>query len=366
MKYLVSLVFIVSCSFTAVIAQFRTLQSIPDLSPKCIIAQSVGITQIKIEYYSPSVRGRKIFGGEVPYNEGKPFPWRAGANENTVISFSDDVQVEGNALKAGSYGIHMIPAEDEWVVIFSTNATSFGNAGAFHMYNQAEDALRVKVKPQEIEFQETLNYDLMNRTDSTVQVALRWEKTSIPFTIEVDVKNVVLAHLKAELRGTAGLAWEGWNAAAQYCLRQNFELEEGLQFVNRSISGGWDAQPTFENLATKTQLLLKLERKEEAAKVMAETEKYLVVANNWDVVNLALIAHEFELSDACLDMLESNLVNNKDFWGAHYGMAVFYNRTGDKKKALKYAITAKEICENDRAKNWIAGQITKVENGENI
>ena len=233
------------------------------------------------------------------------------------------------------------------------------------MYNPAEDALRIKATPEKYEFRETLSYDFVNRTDSTVQVAIRWEETSVPFTIAIDVEDVVLKRMKEELRGTAGLAWEGWNAAAEYCLQHQL-YEQGLEFANRSISGGWDAQPTFDNLGTKAQLLMAMNKLEEAKEVIAETKKYIVVSNNWDVVHLALSAHHFKLSDVCEELLLENIKHRNDFWGAHYGLAVYYNRTGKSKKAISSVSNALEICEAEGTKTWLEGQVKKVKAGEHI
>lgn len=346
-------------------AQFRSLKSIPDRSPKAFSMQTVGITEIAVGYYSPAAKGRKVFGGMVPYNEGKPFPWRAGANENTTISFSDDVLVEGEPLKAGKYGIHIIPAESEWIIIFSNNSSSFGNAGSFHMYDPKEDALRIKATPEKHAFQETLSYDFINRTDSTVQVALRWEETSVPFTIAIDVENVVLKRMEEELRGTAGLAWEGWNAAAVYCLERKL-YEKGLEFVNRSIAGGWDAQPTFTNLSTKAELLLALDRKDEAKEVITDAEKYVVATDNWDVLHLALTANHYKLPAICERMLEENKKHHGDYWGAHYGMAVYYNRIDKSKKALEAMNNALATCDDERTKQWLKTQNEKVKSGQQI
>src|SRR5438067_5459386 len=127
------------------VAQSVTL-NIPRASQHAVLMQRVGITDITLNYHRPLVGGRKIWGNVVPYGQ----VWRAGANENTTIAFTDPVTVEGKSLDKGTYGLHMIPAENEWTIIFSKNSTAWGS----FTYNPAEDALRVAVRPQAGEMHE--------------------------------------------------------------------------------------------------------------------------------------------------------------------------------------------------------------------
>src|SRR5215470_10868580 len=139
------------CAFAPVTPAQSALLDLPRDSQHAQITQKIGITNITINYHRPLAKGRKVFGGLEPYGK----VWRAGANENTTIEFSDPVAVEGNPLAKGTYGLHMIPGEQEWTVIFSKAATSWGS----FTYDQKEDALRVAVKPQPSEFHEALTYD---------------------------------------------------------------------------------------------------------------------------------------------------------------------------------------------------------------
>lgn len=154
------------------------------------VMQRLGIdTDITIVYSRPGVKGRTIWGELVPYglapgnkySEEKPYPWRAGANENTTIEFSQDVLVEGNKLPAGKYGIHMIPSEKDWVIIFSKNNSAWGSFA----YNQEEDALRVTVTPTEAPHQEWLIFGFDNLAGTSATAFLHWEKVKVPFKIEL-------------------------------------------------------------------------------------------------------------------------------------------------------------------------------------
>ena len=159
-------------------------------SLKASVLQRLGIdTDITIEYSRPGVKGRKIWGELVPYglapgnkySKNKPYPWRAGANENTTIELSKDVLIEGNKLPAGKYGIHMIPSEKDWIIIFSKN----NSAGGSFSYNQEEDALRVTVTSVEALHQEWMMFGFDNLAGTSATAFLHWEKVKVPFKIEL-------------------------------------------------------------------------------------------------------------------------------------------------------------------------------------
>ena len=159
-------------------------------SLKASVMQVLGVdTAITITYSRPGVKGRKIWGELVPYglapgnrySKDQPFPWRAGANENTTIEFNKDILVEGNKLSAGKYGIHMIPSENDWVIIFSKNNSAWGS----YQYNQEEDALRVTVTPVEATHREWLVYSFGKLAGTSAMAYLHWEKLIVPFKIEL-------------------------------------------------------------------------------------------------------------------------------------------------------------------------------------
>ena len=160
-------------------------------SQKSSVTQYVGVdTQITINYSRPAVKGRVVWGNLVPYGlgtseryaDGKPFPWRAGANENTTIELNNDVKIEGSALPAGKYSIHMIPSKTDWIIIFNKNNNQWGSFS----YDESADALRVTVSPVEAPFEELLTYRFGNITDNSVVGFLHWEKLKIPFQITLN------------------------------------------------------------------------------------------------------------------------------------------------------------------------------------
>jgi hypothetical protein len=150
------------------------------LSPKAMVEQTVGFTEITIDYSRPGVKGRKIWGGLVPYN----VVWRAGANEATKITFSTDVKIDGKKLKAGSYGFFAIPGQKTWILIFNKVANQWG---AFE-YNDVEDALRIEVTPMQNNcWQEWLAYTISKSSENKAVVMLEWEKLKVPFNVEVEI-----------------------------------------------------------------------------------------------------------------------------------------------------------------------------------
>ena len=225
----------------------------PRASPHATVTQTVGLTELSVDYHRPAVGGRTVWGSLVPYGE----VWRAGANENTVFETSTAITVEGEALPAGRYGLHMIPTDGDWTVIFSEMASAWGS----FTYDPAEDALRVTVTPRDGALQERLSFRFDAPTDTTVTLVLGWDRLDVPVAITVDTPQVVLASMERELRGMAGFFWEGWHQIAAYALDQGLRLDDALGWAERSI----DRTPTFANLMTRASLLDAHGRADEAA-----------------------------------------------------------------------------------------------------
>ena len=242
-------------------AQFLDL---PRPSQHAVVTQRIGLTDVTVNYSRPLVNGRKVFGGLVPYGE----VWRAGANENTTIEFSDPVSIEGQPVPKGTYGLHMIPGENEWTVILSKNSSSWGS----FTYDQKEDALRVKVKPQAGEMREALAYEFDAVTPDSATATLHWDRVAVPFKIALDQKEIVPAKLKAQLRGVSQYTWEGWQEAADQLLAYKINLPDALEYATRSIQ----VEKRFDNLMSKANVLDAMDRKNESAPVRAEA---LAMAN---------------------------------------------------------------------------------------
>ena len=234
-------------------ASVRADLTLPDVSQHAVTKQRVGLTDVKITYHRPLVNGRKIWGGLVPLGE----VWRAGANENTTIEFGDAVSVEGQPLAKGTYGLHMIPTADTWTVIFSKMATAWGS----YTYSQAEDALRVTVKPRPNEMEEALEYEFEDLKADSATVTLKWEKIAVPFKIAVS-DETTFANIAGQMRGRAQYEWDSCNQAANFCLTKKIHLDEALKWVNLSIQN----EERFENLATKADLFKAMNKPDDAKK----------------------------------------------------------------------------------------------------
>jgi DUF2911 family protein len=239
----------------ALIATARADLDLPDVSQLAVIKQRVGLTDITINYHRPLVNGRKIWGGLVPLGE----VWRAGANENTTIEFSDPVLVEGKPLAKGIYGLHMIPTADSWTVIFSKMSSAWGS----YTYKKEEDALRVEVKPHPTEMEEALEYEFEELKPDSATVTMKWEKLAVPFNVTINDAEATMTNIRNQMRGRAQYEWESLNSAAQFCLNKKINLEDGLKWADASIQN----EERFENLTTKADLLKAMNKADEAKKV---------------------------------------------------------------------------------------------------
>lgn len=307
---------------------------------KALLSERIGLTDITIHYDRPGVKGRegKIWGQLVAFGftdpgfgTSKAAPWRAGANENTTIEFSTDVKVEGKNLYAGKYGFHIAADTGECILIFSKNSTSWGS----YFYDEKEDALRVKVKPEVMSSSvEWLKYEFFDQTENSSVIALLWEKWKIPFKVEVDYIKTQLETFRRELRSNKGFTWKAWQQAAQFCATANTNLEEGLGWADNSISTPFIGEKNFVTLSTKAQLLNKLNRNAEAEAVMKEA---LPLGKADEVHGYArqLLAQKRN-KDAFM-AFKINYDKNPDNFTANVGMARGYSAMGDYKKALLQA-----------------------------
>ena len=233
----------------------------PRPSPDATVVQFVGVTEISIDYSSPGVKGRKIWGELVPYGE----VWRTGATEVTSITFSDVVKVNGNVLAAGIYGIHIIPGETEWEIIFSKDTEVDGSS----TYDKSKDALRLKVKPEEHHFMERMTFLFTDVTENTVNVNLVWENLKVSFGVEVTTADLTLGKAREIL------SWVPSFQAAQYCLQNDINLEEAMKWIEASTL----FSEVYWNMRIKAQLQHKLGMKDDA---IATMEKAIELGSKMD------------------------------------------------------------------------------------
>jgi DUF2911 family protein len=296
------------------------LMNLPRPSQHSVLMQRVGITDITVNYSRPLVNGRKIWGNLVPYGQ----VWRAGANENTTVKFPDPVTIEGQSLPAGTYGLHMIPTENDWTVIFSKAYTSWGS----FTYKQEEDALRVTVKPQATDMHEALTYDFDDVKPDAAVLTMRWEKIAVPVHIGVNTHEVVANNLRSQLRGLPQYTWDGWDDSANYLLAEKYDYDDALKYANKSL----EVETRYENLLTKSKALDALGKKDEAE---ATRKQALAKAN---AVQMHLYARGLQgegKQNEAFEVFKENAKKNPDSWIVHVGLCRMYSAQGDFPSATK-------------------------------
>ncbi|MBC7947986.1 MAG: DUF2911 domain-containing protein, partial [Chitinophagaceae bacterium] len=276
MKSLIFLSIIFALAAIPSHSQIVPLTAEPDGgNKKATISEQIGIVKVAIAYSRPGVRGRegRIWNTPVAHygfqdlghGTSNAAPWRAGANENTTMSFSHPVRVEGKELPAGTYGFFIALGEKESTLIFSKVSVSWGS----FYYDSTQDALRVVVSNEALEKNvEWLRYDFADQTTDGVVIALSWEKKRIPFRVQADTKALQMASFRNELRSTR--SFYDFIQAANYCIANNIELEQALAWMDRAIYFRIMGVKNFQTLSTKAAVLMKMERIEEAKKVMDE------------------------------------------------------------------------------------------------
>jgi hypothetical protein len=323
---------------------------LPLQSQRAEISQRIGITDITINYHRPLVNDRKVWGDLVPYGK----VWRAGANINTTITFSDPVMIEGKPLDKGTYGLHMIPNADEWTIIFSKNSTSWG---AF-TYDEKEDALRVTVKPQAADMHNALTYDFDQLKPDSAVVELEWEKIAVPFRVSVDVHDVVQASLKKQLRNLSQYTWISWDEAANYFLTEKIALDDALTYANKSIEN----EDRYDNEMTKSQVLKALNRKDEAATAQ---KKALSLSTPLQMHQFARQLMGEKRNEEAFVIFRENAQKHPDQWFVHVGLARMYSEQSkfdDATKEMKVALADAP----DNQKTYLDGLEKRLESKQDI
>jgi tetratricopeptide (TPR) repeat protein len=322
-------------------AQFKNgnqtvLLELPRVSQRAVLTQRIGLTDVTITYHRPQSKGRKIFGNLVSYDR----VWRAGANDNTIIEFTHPVTVEGQSLAAGRYGLHMVPGEKEWVVIFSTNSTSWGS----FFYDKKEDALRVTVKPRQITMRETLRYEFDDLMPESAVIS----------------KEITLTALRNQMRHLAGYKSETYYEAAMYCLDNDFNYDEALGWVEQAIASN---EARFENLELKSKLLERLGRTKEAAETHAEALSLATPQQKYMLGDRLL--REGKLDDAERVFTEVSKANPEAFMH-FYGLARIHVKRGNKEAARKSLEQAMEHAPTPQNKAAMKRMLERLANGQTI
>jgi len=227
---------------------------LPRVSPKQSVMQTIGLTDMTIVYSRPAVKGRPIWGTLVPYDK----VWRTGANEATTIAFTDDVEINGQKLAAGTYSLHTIPGHDQWTIIFNKVANQWGS----FTYDEKQDALRVMAKPEKSSFHEWLTFDVPELTPDTAKVAIEWENVAVPFTVHTNTKEKALANVRAALASAKPDDWRTPLNAARFAYDNDVAASERAAWLEKSLS----INQNINNLYAKAMIEAKQGHKAEAIK----------------------------------------------------------------------------------------------------
>ena len=346
------------------------------------VTQWMGPVAVTVHYSSPDVHGPDgadrtghIWGELVPwgiapnpyypgYGTAQTMPWRAGANENTTIRFSHDVEVEGKPLPAGTYGFHLVPGQEEWEVIFSRNATSWGS----FFYDPAEDVLRVKVKPEPAEFREWLTYDFVDRQlDSTV-LALHWEKLRVPIRFAVpDIVDLYVRLIDDETRGRAGGMWQNWFGAAQFLLDRQARPEKALEYARNAASEN-RGQVSFTTLSLLSRALSANGQEAEAETVFAQALAHpAATAGDLHQAGRQLLAAGKK--EKAMEVFQANYDRHAGAWPTEVGMTRGLSAMGRYAEAAEHAkkALAQARERGDRANvTSLEAMIPKLEAGQDV
>lgn len=377
MRSLLLLFGLLTFSFICLSAQSVTLPPSGDNQQSVVVQYMGPLAFVKVRYNSPDVTGPDgksrrgaIWGELVPwgltdlgFGLGNPSPWRAGANQNTTITFSHDMEVQGKPIAAGTYGFHVIPQETgPWTLIFSRDNSSWGS----YFYDASGDALRVEAEPAESDYDEWLTYEFTDRQPDQTTLSLQWEDLALPFTIRVpDMTSLYAENLKQELRGEKGFDHSNYRAAAAFLLQQGEQLDLALEWADRALSMPFVGQKNYQTLSTKAQILEKMGREQEAARLMAEAIAHpsagAMEIHQYGRQLIAAGAHE-----KALEVFTLNHERHSGAWPTNFGMARIYSAMGKYDKAVTFARKAHAQAPDDANRQYLEGLITRLEAGEDI
>jgi Protein of unknown function (DUF2911) len=334
------------------IASAQSDLKLPDVSQAAEVKQRIALTDITVKYHRPLVNGRKIWGALVPYGK----VWRAGANENTTIEFSDPVSVEGKPLDKGTYGLHMIPNPDSCTVIFSKTNTGWGSFS----YDQKEDALRVDVKPRPLtESKEALEFDFEDLKPTSTAVTLKWEKLGVPFTVSINDADQTLQNIRGQMKGAGQFAWQAPDQAAQFCLSKKINLDEALRWADASIQN----EERFENLSTKADILKAMNRPDEAKttwnKALEKAAAPQLYTYGRQLQNQKKGAEAMEIFKEVAKRFPQGVFG-------YLAQARLKSAAGDFAGALNYAKQAQSAAPSEAQKQAIQGLIDRLEAKQDI
>jgi tetratricopeptide (TPR) repeat protein len=302
-------------------------------SPAATVSQTIGISTVSVKYSRPSVKGREVWGALVPYGWnvqgfglGNSAPWRAGANENTVLHLSHDATIEGHQVPAGDYGLFFIVNKDNTgEVILSKEYRSWGS----FFYDPKYDEMRANITVKPGPFTELLTYDFSNVTKNSAELDLSWEKLQFPVKVEFNVDKIVMENANQELKSTAGFSWQGYANAANYALANKLtdDYDEALKWVDQAIG----QNSNFTDLSIKSGLLKAMGKTAEAEQI----KKDAVAVGSENELN----AYGYQLlndkeQDKAIEVFVLNTQRHPASANCFDSLGEAYALKGDKKNAV--------------------------------
>jgi hypothetical protein len=300
-------------------------------SPAAMVTQTIGISTVSVNYSRPSVKGREVWGSLVPYGwnvqgfgAGNEAPWRAGANENTVLKFSHDATVEGHKIPAGAYGLFFVINKDNTgEVVLSKDSRSWGS----FWYDPKLDVLRAKIQLRSIPQTELLTYDFDNITKTSADLVLNWEKKQFPVKIEFAVDDIVMENAMEELKGPIGFTWLGYSTAANYALQNKINYEKALAWIDQAIA----LNTSFTTLNTKAAILDQTGKTAEAEKIRKDAFE---IATENELNNYGYQLLNAKETDKAIEILILNTQRHPKSPNVWDSLGEAYATKGDKKNAI--------------------------------
>jgi len=314
-------------------AQSQGIAAPRTASPAATVSQTIGISTVNVTYSRPSVKGREVWGALVPYGwnaqsfgNNKEAPWRAGANENTVIELSHAAKVEGKEVPAGKYGLFfVINKDDTGEVVLSKDFRSWGS----FWYDPSRDQMRAKIQLRTVAHTELLTFDFVNLTKNTGELVLNWEKKQFPVKIEFAVDDIVMANATEELKSTTGFTWQGYASAANYAMANKVNQEKALGWIDQAIA----QNKNFSTLNTKAELLKQLGKTTEANKLTTDA---IAIATEVELNQYGYQLLGEGKHDGAIKIFSLCTERHPESANAWDSLAEGYFTKGDKDNAIKY------------------------------
>ena len=300
-------------------------------SPAASVSQTIGISTVTVNYSRPSVKGRVIWGNLVPYGwnkqgfgAGNDAPWRAGANENTVLRLSHAATIEGHTVPAGSYGLFFVINQDNTgEVVLSRDYRSWGS----FWYDPAQDLMRAKINLRSIPNTELLTYDFQDVTKTSAELVLNWEKMQFPVKIEFAVDEIVMANAAEELKGPTGFNWEGYSSAAGYALANKMNYDTAMLWIDRAIT----INSNFTDLNIKSGLLKAMGKEADAENVMKDA---VLIGTENELNNYGYQLLQENQQDRAIEVFVLNTQRHPTSANVFDSLGEAYALKGDKKNAI--------------------------------